>query len=173
MIVNLLVAAAENNVIGKDNALPWHLPSDMKYFKNQTWGMPVIMGRKTFDSLAKALKGRNNIVLTRQANWKADGVTTASSLEEAIAAAAQLDAKEVFVIGGAEIFQLAWETANKIYLTRIHHEFEGDAFFPALSNEDWRLVKTCRCEADGFNAYAHSFEVWERNTSDLLIDLTV
>src|SRR5215204_5651553 len=103
MILSLLVAASENNVIGKDNQLPWHLPNDLKYFKNQTWGMPILMGRKTFESIGKALPGRKSIVITRSGDWKREGVEVVHSIEESVERAKQFGAKEIFVIGGAEI----------------------------------------------------------------------
>jgi dihydrofolate reductase len=162
MIISFIVAASENNVIGKDNKLPWCLPSDMKYFKNITWAMPVVMGRKTFESLGKPLKGRKNIVITRKTDWKPDGVEIVHSIDLAIIAAAKMDAKEIFIIGGAEIFQSALPSADRIYLTRIHENFDGDAFFPELKQEEWKLVSSRDCEADEKNAQAHSFQVWER-----------
>src|SRR5438270_13233262 len=103
MILRLLVAADENNVIGKNNQLPWHLPNDLKYFKNLTWAMPVLMGRKTFESIGKRLPGRTNIVITRNTGWTKEHIITVHTLQEAIDQALALDAKEVFVIGGAEI----------------------------------------------------------------------
>ena len=162
MIISFIVAASENNVIGKDNKLPWCLPSDMRYFKNITWAMPVVMGRKTFESLGKPLKGRNNIVITRKTDWKPEGVEIVHSIDLAIIAATKMDAKEIFIIGGAEIFQSALPSADRIYLTRIHENFDGDAFFPELKQEEWKLVSSRDCEADEKNAQAHSFQVWER-----------
>src|SRR4051794_6045862 len=111
MILSLLVAADEGNLIGKNNQLPWVLPSDLKYFKNQTWGMPLIMGRKTFESLGKPLPGRQSIVITRNKDWKFEGVFVVHSVEEAIEKASVLGAKEVFVIGGAEIFKTVFPIA--------------------------------------------------------------
>lgn len=162
VILSLLVAADENNVIGKDNKLPWHLPNDLKYFKNQTWGMPILMGRKTFESIGKPLPGRKSIVITRSKDWNHDGVEVVHSVDEAIEKAKQLGAKEIFVIGGAEIFQTAFPQANRIYLTRIHHQFDGDAYFPELSPNDWDLMQSRLCSADQKNLYAHTFQVWER-----------
>jgi len=162
VIISFIVAASENNVIGKDNKLPWCLPTDMKYFKNVTWGMPVIMGRKSFESLGKALKGRTNIVVTKNKEWKAEDVRVASSIDLAITFAAQTDAKEIFVIGGAEIFRSALPSADRIYLTLVHGNFDGDAFFPELEEGEWKLVSNRDCEADEKNAYALSFQVWER-----------
>ena len=160
--VSFIVAADEKNVMGKGNQLPWRLPSDMKYFKNQTWGMTVIMGRKTLDSLGKPLQGRRNIVITRNKDWKQEGVQVAHSVEEAIELAKQTGANEIFIIGGAEIFKMAMPLANRIYLTRIHHQFDGDVFFPEVPEKDWELVSSRFCPADEKNKYPHTFQVWER-----------
>ena len=162
VILSLLLAASENNVIGKDNKLPWHLPNDLKYFKNLTWGMTVVMGRKTYESFNNMLTGRKNIVITRNKDWKADGVDVVNSIDDAIAEAKKSAVKEIFIIGGAEIFKAVLKKADRIYLTRIHHEFEGDAFFPAINEREWQLVKNRDCPADEKNPFAHSFQVWER-----------
>jgi dihydrofolate reductase len=162
MTISLIAAASENSVIGKDNKLPWHLPTDMKYFKNITWAMPVVMGRKSFDALGKPLTGRTNIVITRNKNWQADGVQTAQTIDQAIILASRTDAKEIFIIGGGEIFQAALPSADRIYLTRVHENFDGDAFFPKIKQEEWKLVSNRDCEPDEKNAYALSFQVWLR-----------
>jgi dihydrofolate reductase len=162
MTLSLLLAADENNVIGKDNQLPWHLPNDLKYFKNLTWGMPILMGRKTFDSIGKPLPGRKSIVITRDQNWSFQNVDVVHSIEEAIELAKQQDVKEIFVIGGAEIFKTSLSDANRIYLTRIHNTFEGDVYFPELNFNVWNLVNEKHCEQDEKNMYAHTFQVWER-----------
>ena len=162
MIISFIAAVSENNVIGKNNQLPWHLPSDMKYFKNKTWAMPVIMGRKSFEALGKPLDGRTNIVITRQDDWKASGAVVVHSIDQAIVEATKLDAKEIFIIGGAEIFAAALPSADRIYLTRIHQNFDGDAFFPELDITEWKLVSNKDQAADEKNKYAHSFQVWER-----------
>jgi dihydrofolate reductase len=130
LIISFIVAVSENNVIGINNKLPWHLPSDMRWFKNKTWALPVVMGRKTYEALGKPLEGRTNIVITRQENWRPAGVHISHSIDQAIVEATKLDAKEIFIIGGAEIFSAALPSADRIYLTLIHHPFEGDAFFP-------------------------------------------
>jgi dihydrofolate reductase len=164
VVISLIAAASENSVIGKDNKLPWHLPTDMKYFKNITWGMPVIMGRKSFEALGKPLRGRSNIVITRNKNWSADGVKTVQSIDQAINLASQTDAKEIYIIGGGEIFQAAIPSADRIYLTLVHENFEGDAFFPEIKHEEWKLTSNRDCDPDEKNAYALSFQVWERKT---------
>ena len=161
MTLSLLLATDENNVIGKDNQLPWHLPNDLKYFKNLTWGMPILMGRKTFESIGKPLPGRKSIVITRNIDWQAEGVTVVHSISDAIELAKSEAVKEIFVIGGAEIFNSSLKDAQRIYLTRIHHQFEGDTFFQDL-DQAWQLVNSKHCEPDEKNPYAHTFEVWER-----------
>ena len=162
MLISLVVAAAKNNVIGKDNQLLWNLPSDMKYFKNVTWGMPVVMGRKTFESLGKPLKGRKNIVITRQGGWNVEGTIPVKSLDDAMFLVKNMDVKEMMVIGGGEIFRMAFEKAKRIYITRVDAEPEGDTFFPAIDPKKWRLVSQKDHAADEKNKYAHSFQVWER-----------
>lgn len=162
MNIALVVAAAENNAIGNNNQLLWRLPNDMKFFKNTTWGMPVIMGRKTFESLGKPLAGRTNIVITRQENWSVPGVQVVKDLEDAIAASADTDAKEAYVIGGGEIYALALPLAQRIYLTRVHATLEGDTYFPAFERSQWELLSNLDFPADEKHAYAYSFQVWAR-----------
>ena len=165
MLTSLVVAASENNVIGKDNKLLWHLPNDMRFFKNTTWAMPVIMGRKTFDALGKPLAGRTNIVITRQKNWKAEGAKVVKNMDEAIRAAAHTDAKEAFVIGGGEIFKQSIARSHKIYLTRVHATLEGDTFFPEVNETEWKLVSNLDFNKDDKHAYPYSFQIWERKKS--------
>ena len=162
MTISLVVAAATNNAIGKDGKLPWHLPNDMKHFKNITWGMPVVMGRKTFESLGKALPGRKNIVVSRQPGLKVDGVITVKSIDDAMFVARETDAKEVMVIGGGEIYKTLFEKARRIYLTRVEAEPEADTFFPSLKPNEWHLVSQQNYEADEKNDYNYSFQVWDR-----------
>jgi dihydrofolate reductase len=162
MIISLVVAAANNNAIGKDGKLPWCLPNDMRYFKNVTWGMPVIMGRKTFEILGKPLTGRKNIVITRQSNWKANGVVSVKSLDDALFVAKETDAREVMVIGGGEIYRMAFEKTKRIYITRVKAEPEGDTFFPDIDPKKWKLVSQKDHDADEKNEYGYSFQVWER-----------
>jgi dihydrofolate reductase len=162
MLISFIVAAAKNNAIGKDGKLPWHLPADLRYFKNITWGMPVLMGRKTFEAMGKLLPGRKNIVLTKQAGWKAKGVITVKNMEDAIFVAKQTDALELMVIGGGEIYKSLIEKAKRIYLTRVEAEPEADTFFPVLDPKQWHLVSSKNHEADGKNPFNYSFQVWER-----------
>lgn len=162
VIISLVVAAATNNAIGKEGKLPWYLPNDMKHFKNVTWGMPVIMGRKTFDSLGKSLAGRKNIVITRHPQWKAAGVVVVKSIDNALFVAKETDAKEVMVIGGGEIYKTFFDKAKRIYLTRVEAEPEADTFFPVLNPKEWSLTSQQNYEADEKNAYNYSFQIWER-----------
>ena len=162
MILSLLVAADENNVIGKNNKLPWHLPNDLKFFKNLTWAMPILMGRKTFESIGKVLPGRKTIVITRNKNWQHNDVTVVYTVQEAVKAAKAYEVKEIFVIGGAEIFNAAFNNANRIHLTRIHHQFDGDVFFPVINEDEWQVEKATFCKRDEKNLYDHTFQVWQR-----------
>jgi dihydrofolate reductase len=163
MIISLVVAASDNNVIGKDNQLPWHLPNDMKFFKNTTWGLPILMGRKTFESMkSKALAGRINIIITRQSGWKADGVLVGNSIEDAMMIAKETDCKEVCVIGGGEIFKEVLPKADRLYMTRVHTTLDGDAFFPALKEGEWKLARKRDCYKDEKHAHDYTFETWER-----------
>jgi dihydrofolate reductase len=165
MIISFVVAASANNVIGKDNSLLWHLPNDMKFFKNTTWAMPVVMGRKTFESLKhKPLNGRFNIVITSQKDLQpVDGkITIADSPEHSIELAQHTDCKEVFVIGGGEIYKAFMPMAHKIYLTRVHANFEGDTFFPDMPAHEWDLAYSHDLPADEKHAYPYSFQLWQR-----------
>lgn len=140
-VISFVVARADNGVIGRNNALPWHLPPDLRHFKRLTVGKPVVMGRKTFDSIGKPLPGRHNIVLTRDAGWRAEGVTLATNLAEAIAAAG-LDPKtradEVMIIGGAAVYAEALPIATRVYLTEVHDAPEGDTILPPFDASRWR-----------------------------------
>lgn len=162
MNISLVVAAATNNAIGKDGKMPWHLPADMKHFKNITWGMPVVMGRKTFESLGKPLSGRKNIVITRQTGWKANGAIGVQSIEDAFFVAQQADVNEIMVIGGGEIYKTLFDKAKRIYLTRVEAEPEADTFFPVLLREQWRLISQQNFEADEKNPFNYSFQIWDR-----------
>jgi dihydrofolate reductase len=163
MIVSIIVAASENNVIGRDNQLPWHLPADLKYFKQTTMGKPVIMGRKTFESVGRPLPGRPNIIITRQEDYAREGIIVTASLQEALDAAHAFEVDEVFITGGSQVFEQAIPTlVQRIYLTRIHAKVEGDAFFPELDREQWQLISSDPRPADEKHAYAFTFEVWEK-----------
>ena len=162
-MISLVVAAAENNAIGKDNQLLWHLPNDLKFFKNTTWGMVVVMGRKTFEAVNKPLPGRINIVITRQTNWTAEDVITATDLNDALKKAEETNCKEIFVIGGGEIYKQSMAIANKIYITRVHTTLDGDTFFPAIDESKWALASNEDFETDAKHAYSYSFQVWVKN----------
>ncbi len=160
----LVVAVADNGVIGRDGTMPWHLPADLKHFKRLTTGKPVIMGRKTFDSIGKPLPGRHNIVLTRDSGWTADGVTVVPNLAEAIAAAGldpRARAGAIMVIGGAQIYTQALPIATRIELTRIHLAPNGDTRFPDLDAAVWREQARTGHPADG-DAPAHDFLTYVR-----------
>ncbi|OIR06256.1 dihydrofolate reductase type 3 [mine drainage metagenome] len=158
-MISLIVAAARNGVIGRNNQLPWHLPGDLKYFKGVTLGKPVVMGRKTFQSIGRPLPGRTNVVITRDTGWRAEGVLVAHDVETALALAAGLAAGgEVMVIGGAEIFRAALPLATRLYLTEVQADIDGDAFFPHPDPAEWRELS--RRQQDGDPPYA--FVVLER-----------
>jgi dihydrofolate reductase len=161
-LISMVVAATENDVIGRDNGMPWHLPDDLKYFKARTMGKPMLMGRKTFDSIGKPLPGRTSLVLTRDPTWRAEGVIVVRSLDEALAHASSTSAAELCVIGGAEVFRLAWPLAKRLFLTRIHANIPGDTFFPRVNPTEWREVERTEHPADARHAYAMSFVTLDR-----------
>lgn len=158
----MLVAADEANGIGLNNGLLCHLPADLRYFKQVTTGHCIAMGRKTYDSIGRPLPNRTNIVITRNRNLEIDGCVMVHSVGEAIEYARALNETELIIIGGGVIFEEALPLADRIYLTRIHHTFEADTFFPALEEDEFRLTKTERYEADEKNAYPFTFQVFER-----------
>ena len=162
MKISLVVAASENNAIGKNNQLLWNLPNDLKFFKNTTWGMPVIMGRKTFESVSKILPGRFNIVITTRPNWNFDGALVANSLQDALDKALVTNCNEAFIIGGGEIYTQSMEMANTIFLTRVHTTIDGDTFFPEIEETKWQLVSNEDFEMDEKHAFSYSFQKWEK-----------
>ncbi len=161
-----IVAASENNVIGSHNELPWNLPNDFKYFKNKTWGMPVIMGRNTYESLKKSLPGRINIVVTGRKDWHPAGVLVCHSIDPAIEKAKESDAKEIFIIGGGEIFKETMDRVSRIYITRVHTTVEGDTFYPEINTTIWQRISAQSFPADDKHNYAYTFEVWEKNSGN-------
>lgn len=163
-MISIVVAVAENQVIGKDNRLLWRLSNDMKFFKNLTMGGVLVMGRKTFESIGKALPGRINIVITRQKDWKSEQVTVVEDIDMALKKAGA-ERKEIFIIGGGEIYHQTIEIADRIYLTRVHTNIEGDTFFPKLNESIWELKDRQDYPADEKNEYNHSIEVWERRNN--------
>ncbi|MFQ3229323.1 dihydrofolate reductase [Reinekea sp.] len=168
MRVSMIWAMAENNVIGRDNKLPWHLPNDLKYFKQITTGKPVIMGRKTYDSIGRPLPNRTNIVITRDTRFNAEGVKVVNSLDDAIElaeATCLVNAQEeVIVMGGAEIYKLCLPRADRLYVTLVHAEVEGDAYFPAIDLSHYREVKREFFDKDGPNPFDYSFCVFDRES---------
>ncbi|MGI1679654.1 MAG: type 3 dihydrofolate reductase [Cellvibrionaceae bacterium] len=170
MRLSLIVATDENWVIGKDNEMPWHLPADLKYFKKMTINKPVIMGRKTFESIGRPLPNRENIVITRQKDWFFDKIKTAHTFDEALQKAVSFalndESEEVMVIGGAQIYSQALPKAQRVYLTRIHAKFVGDTFFPQLDESEWTEVERYSNNADVSNPYDYSFIVLDRKASN-------
>lgn len=160
-MISLIVAASANNAIGKNGKLLWSLPNDMKFFKNTTWGMPIIMGRKTFEDVNEPLNGRVNIVITRNGDWKKPGTIVVNNLQAALAEAEKTNCKEIFIIGGGEIFKEAILIADRIYMTRVHATLDGDAFFPVIDDTKWDLVFNEDFPIDQKHAYAYSFQTWE------------
>lgn len=170
MDIALIAAVAENGVIGCDNRLPWHLPEDLRYFKRVTMGKPVIMGRKTFASIGKALPGRTNIVMSSRHDLPLpEGVQRAASVADALAlakvASANNGATEAMVIGGEQVYRLFLPLAGRLYLTRVHREVAGDAWFPAYEESEWELRECERFETAGEERLAYSFCLLERKIS--------
>lgn len=160
----LIVAAAEKGVIGKDGTIPWRLPDDLRRFRALTLGHPVVMGRKTWDSLPKKpLPGRRNIVVTRRPGWKEEGAVAAASLEEALALA-EAENAAIFVIGGAEMYRAAMPRAHRIELTEIHRAFAGDAYFPAFDKTQWR--ETAREDRSSEDGLGYSFVTLQKAQRD-------
>ena len=158
--ISLVVARARNGVIGRDNALPWRLPEDLRHFKALTMGKPMLMGRRTFEAIGRALPGRLNLVLTRDPSWHAPGAIAVHSLEEAFARAQS--APELMVIGGAELFSLVLPLAERVYLTDVHGTMPGDTRFPDLASEEWRELERRVHAADADHAHAMTFRTLQR-----------
>lgn len=161
-VLSAIAAMSSNQVIGNKNQLPWHLPADLKHFKAVTSGHPVLMGRKTYESIGKPLPNRTNIILTHTTNYSAPDCLIIHTMEAAISMAVELEMDEIFVIGGAEIFKQLLPQIQRLYLTQIHHTFDGDAFFPDLNPADWKEVSRELHHADDKNNYDYSFIVMER-----------
>ena len=159
-MISIIVAVAENNVIGKDNDLIWHLPRDLKHFKETTTGHYVIQGRKTFESCGKPLPNRTNVIITRDKNYKAEGCIVVNSIEEAIAEAK--DEPEAFIIGGGKIYEQAMSLVDRIYLTKVHYSFEGDTFFPEINMEEWIEIDRRDFEPDERNKYPFTILTLDR-----------
>lgn len=159
-IISLIVATSENNAIGKLNAMLWHLPEDLKFFKNTTWGMPVIMGRKTFEAVGKPLPGRTNIIVTTNPNWHVENTISTVSIEDALKVATETNAKEIFITGGAEIYKQTLSIADKVYITRVHTEIDGDAFFPVMDVNKWEVFFEKHVKSDEKNKFDMTFQTW-------------
>ena len=163
MRLSIIAALASNNVIGRNNRIPWRLSTDLKRLKAITMGHHVIMGRKTFESIGKPLPGRVNVVITRQTNFAPAGVTVVHSFEDAVQLAANARDEEAFVAGGTEIYAQALHRADRMYLTRVHAEVEGDTFFPEFDDvSEWRLTDAEHFDADQKNEYPFSFLTYDR-----------
>ena len=166
MKIAMIAAVAENNAIGINNKMPWYLPGDLRYFKAVTMGKPIIMGRKTFDSLRKPLPGRTNIVITRDQDWQHEGVKVVHSLDEALALAEDIALingnEEVMVIGGAQIYVQALDKADRLYLTRVYQSFEGDAFFPEINEDEWLETARQDMQSEDEDPLTFSYLVLDR-----------
>ena len=167
MIVSLIAAASENNVIGRQGRLPWHLPSDMKHFRELTAGHPVIMGRKTYESIGRPLPKRRNIVVSHRKDLQIEGCEVVGSVDGALALASNFQlptssTSEIFVIGGGEIYRQALARADRIYLTRVHTTIDGDALFPEIDRKEWKEVSREDHSADQEDAVAYTFLTYDR-----------
>ena len=162
MIISQIVAVSKNNVIGKDNSLPWHMPTDSAYFKNKTWGHHIVTGRRNYEAEKKALPGRINIVLTRNSEFQIDDGVVLHKIGEAIEFARKAGETELFIVGGEEIYKLAMPFIDRIYLTRIHAKVDGDTFYPEIDMEIWKEVAIDKRKANTQNPFDYDFLVYER-----------
>lgn len=158
----MIAAMGCNRVIGKDNKMPWNLPADLQFFKKVTLGNPIIMGRKTYDSIGRPLPGRLNIILTRNQSLKIDGCTVVNSLDEALNVASDTDSDEVFITGGAHLYNKFLQDTDRLYLTLIDEIFEGDTFFPDYTQYQWKEVDRLENPADDENPHSYTFLTLER-----------
>lgn len=163
MRISAICAMSENRVIGKNNQLPWHLPADLARFKKITWGHPILMGRKTHESIGRPLPGRSNVIITRNKEYKASGCIIVHSIQQAFEATKESD--EIFIIGGALLYQETLPFIQRLYITQIHQQIEGDAFFPELKKEEWQEVERVDYDADINEPYSYSFIVLDRALS--------
>ncbi len=159
-MISIIVATSMNNVIGVQGDLPWKLSDDLKRFKQLTLGKPIVMGRLTWESIGRPLPGRQNIVLTRQVDFAADGCDVVASPAAALAVAG--NAEEIMIIGGGQVYELFMPKASRLYVTRVHATVDGDAYFPAIDEATWQLVDREPHEADDVNQYAFEFRTYER-----------
>lgn len=160
MIISIITAMDNNRLIGRENTLPWKIPADLQFFKKVTMSKPIIMGRKTFESIGRPLPGRQNIVITRDESYTAEGCDIVYSIDDAIDIAGDVD--EVMVIGGANIYQQCLDKCDRLYLSRVLGEFEGDAWFPEINFSDWQLKEKEDHNADEKNECDYSFQIFER-----------
>ena len=165
MLISAIVACDTNKLIGADNQIPWYLPADLAYFKKVTTGKPIIMGRKCFESIGRALPNRTNIVLTHNPFFVATGTIVAHNIAEAIDFAAQTGAEEAFIIGGGVLYEATIQLWDKLYLTRVEHQFEGDIYFPQLNADEWQRTETVLRASDEKNKWNCRFEVFERKNA--------
>jgi len=160
VIISIIAAMDRNRLIGNKNQLPWHLPADFAHFKSVTMGKPIVMGRKTFESIGKPLPGRTNIVLSRNQNTSFEGVVCVTSFEAALAAVP--DAEEIMIIGGSTIYEMLLPRVNRMYITYVEGEFEGDARFPEFDEENWTVTDSVSLKPDEKNRYPCRFVTYER-----------
>ena len=167
MKISIVVAVAENNAIGKNKGLLWHLPKDMEFFRSVTYGHHVLMGRKSYESIPekfRPLKGRVNIIVTRQKDFRAEGCKVVSGFEEGIEFAKDSGEEELMILGGGEVYKQLLQKTDKIYLTKVHHSFpDADTFFPELEKSEWKEVNNEKHPADEKHKYDFEFTVLERN----------
>ncbi len=161
MIISIIAAVGENNIIGNKNKLPWNLPADLKHFKDTTMGHCIIMGQKTHESIGRMLPGRTNIVLTFDENYKSEGCIIVTSIEEALRVASAKKDREVFIIGGASVYKQFIDIADRLYITKIHHSFDGDVFFPEINPNKWKLVSKKEIKKNTKNPHDYSFLIYE------------
>ncbi|MBL0663210.1 type 3 dihydrofolate reductase [Aeromonas caviae] len=162
MMISMIAAMAHDRVIGLDNQMPWHLPADLAHFKRVTLGKPVLMGRKTFESIGRPLPGRRNLVISRNPDYRADGVEVIDSVEVALALLAGSDVAELMVIGGGHLYGQLLPRADRLYLTRIDLAVEGDTRFPAFDEGDWSCIERELHQPDEKNPHPYCFETWQR-----------
>src|SRR5690606_2110364 len=160
-MISFLWAEDENHLIGRNNDLPWRIPADLKYFKETTLGHPIVMGRKTYESIGKALPGRTNVILTRDENFEADGCIIFHTKDELLKLSKEQQ-KEIFITGGAEIYRLFMDVVDRLYVTKILHTFEGDTYFPEVNWDNWSLISSKPGVKDEKNPYDYEFRIYER-----------
>lgn len=158
----MIAAMSRNRVIGKDNQIPWHLPADLAHFKRTTLGKTVLMGRKTFESIGHPLPGRRNIVISRNSDYIADGIEVIASIDSLYDMTKNNEIDELFIIGGGHLYELFLPITNRLYLTKIDVDVDGDTYFPDFEHKDWTLLESKRHESDELNEYPYCFEFWRR-----------